>query len=90
MKEIWYRADASYTPINYGGGTDEYFCIKVEDETDAEQMKAADEAAIRLAKEWASEGKDFSDVGHVDMDLTEVTEVDGDEECFPEKRLVWW
>ena len=44
MKEVWYRAFADYTPINYGGGTDEFFCIKVEDENDAAQMKAAFEA----------------------------------------------
>lgn len=90
MKEIWYRADAEYTPVNYCGGTDEYFCIKVEDETDAEQMKAADEEAVRRAKQWASEGEDFSDVGHVDMDLVQVVEVDADKECFPEKREVWY
>jgi hypothetical protein len=90
MKEVWYRADYDYTPINYGGGTDEFFCIKVEDENDAAQMKAADEEAIKLAKEWAAQGDDYADVGHVDMDLVEVTEVDGNEECFPEIRSVWW
>ena len=78
MKEVWYRAFAEYTPTNYGGGTDEFFCINVEDENDAAQMKAADEEAIKLAKEWA------------DMDLVEVTEVDGNKECFPEVRTVWW
>ena len=90
MKEVWYRAFAEYTPTNYGGGTDEFFCINVEDENDAAQMKAADEEAIKLAKEWAAQGEDFSDVGHVDMDLVEVTEVDGNKECFPEVRTVWW
>lgn len=90
MKEVWYRAFADYTPTNYGCGTDEFFCINVEDENDAAQMKAADEEAIKLAKEWAAQGDDFSDVGHVDMDLVEVTEVDGNEECFPEIRSVWW
>lgn len=89
MKEVWYRAFADYTPANYGGGTDEFFCIKVEDENDAAQMKAADEKAIKLAKEWAAQGHDFADVGHVDMDLVQVTEVDGNEECFPEVRTIW-
>lgn len=90
MKEVWYRAFADYTPTNYGGGTDEFFCIKVEDENDAAQMKAADEKAIKLAKEWAAQGCDFSDAGHVDMELVQVTEVDGDKECFPEVRTIWW
>jgi len=90
MKEVWYRAFAFYTPTNYGGGTDEFFCIVVEDENDAAQMKAADEEAIKLAKAWAAQGDDFADVGHVDMYLVEVTEVDGNEECFPEIRSVWW
>lgn len=90
MKEIWYRADADYTPVNYCGGTDEFFCVKVEDENDTEQMKAADEEAINLAKEWAAAGDDFADVGHVSMDLIQVVEVDGDKECFPEVRTIWW
>ena len=90
MKEVWYRADYDYTPTNYGGGTNEYFCVCVNDETDAAQMKAADEEAIRRAKEWANEGEDFSDVGHVSFDLVEVVEVDGDKLCFPEVRTIWW
>ena len=87
MKEIWYRADADYTTTS--DGTDEYFCIKVEDPTNEEQMQAADEQAISLAKEWAAAGKEFSDVGHVGMVLVQVMEVDGNEECFPEIRSVW-
>ena len=90
MKEVWYKAIAYYTIDGQSDGMDEYFCINVEDANNAEQMKAADEEAIRRAKEWAAQGEDFADVGHVDMDLVEVTEVDGDKECFPEVRTIWW
>lgn len=90
MKELWYRAIADYTIDGQSNGTDEYFCINVEDANNAEQMKAADDEAIRLAKEWADEGKDFSDAGHVALDLVEVCEVDGEQECFPEIRQVWY
>ena len=87
MKEVWYRADFNYVPENYGGGTDEYHCFMLDDSTTMEEL---DKKAIEWAKEWANEGEDFSDVGHVDMDLVQVTEVDGDKECFPEVRTVWW
>ena len=90
MKEVWYRAIAYYTVDGQSNGTDESFCVNVGDENDAAQMKAADEEAIRMAKEWAAQGDDFPDVGHVALDLVEVTEVDGDKECFPEVRTVWW
>lgn len=90
MKEIWYRAFGNYTPENYCGGTDEYFCVKVEEPITEEKMKAADDEAIRQAKEWAANGDDFQDVGHVGIDLVSVDEVDGTQECFPEIRGVWW
>ena len=90
MKEIWYRADFDYVPENYGGGTDEYHCIMVEEPITEEKMKEADEKAIAWAKDYAKDGEDFADVGHVEMDLVQVTEVDGDHECFPEIRTVWW
>lgn len=90
MKEVWYKAVAYYTIGGSSDGMDEFFCINVEDANDAEQMKAADEEAIKLAKEWAAAGTDFQDAGHVALDLLEVTEVDGDNECFPEVRTVWW
>lgn len=90
MKEVWYKATALYIINGQGHGIDEYFYINVEDANNAEQMKAADEEAIRRAKEWANKGEDFSDVGHVSFDLIEVTEVDGDKLCFPEVRTIWW
>ena len=90
MKELWYKAYAYYKVDGRENGMDEYFCINVEDANNAEQMKAADEEAIRMAKEWADEGEDFSDIGHVALDLVEVCEVDGDKECFPEIRQVWY
>jgi hypothetical protein len=90
MKQVWYRADYDYTPINYGGGTDEYFCVEVNDETDSQQMKKADEEAIKMAKDYAADGLTFKDVGHVGLNLIEVCEVDGEQEAFPEIRTIWW
>lgn len=87
--EIWYRAFGNYTPENYGGGTDEFFCIVVDEPITEQKRKETDNEAIRRAKEWAKDGDDFADVGHVDIDLISVDEVDGEQECFPEIRSVW-
>ena len=88
MKEIWYRADFDY--VGLGDSTDEYHCIKVEEPVTEQKMKEADEKAIAWAKDYAKDGADFSDEGHVELDLVQVTEVDGDKECFPEIRTVWY
>ena len=85
-KEVWYRADFDFVPVNYGGGTDDYMCQFLDDNT---TMKELDEKAIEWAKQRASEGEDFDDVGHVEMELVQVMEVDGEQECFPEIRTVW-
>lgn len=90
MKEIWYRADFDFVPENYGGGTDEYHCIMVELPLDEEKMKKADQEAVAWAKDYAGDGEDFSDVGHVEMELVQLVEVDGESECFPELRTVWY
>ena len=90
MEIVWYRADYDYTPINYGGGTHEYFYVKVDNKTDAEQMKKADKEAVEMAKDYAADGRTFEDVGHLGLELIEVCEVDGEKECFPEIRSVWW
>lgn len=86
-KEIWYRADFNYVPENYGGGFQDYMCQFLEDGTTMEKL---DEKAIEWGKQRASEGEDFSDIGHVKMELVQVVEVDGEKECFPELRAVWW
>lgn len=85
-KEIWYRADFDYVPVNYGGGTDDYHCFILDDSTTMEEL---DKEAVEWAKEVAKDGHYFCDVGHVDMELIQVVEVDGEEECFPEIRYVW-
>lgn len=87
VKEIWYRADFNYVPENYGGGTDDYMCQYLDENTTIEELDAK---AIEWAKQRASEGDDFSAVGHVNMELVQVMEVDGEQECFPEIRPVWW
>lgn len=79
-----YRACAYYKVDGLEDGMDEYFCIKRDDE------READNEAIRRAKEWASNGVDFQDIWQVSLDLVEVSEVDGEQECFPEIRQVWY
>ena len=86
-KEIWYRADFVYVPENYNGGTDDYMFQFLDENITMEELDAN---AIEWAKQRASEGQDFTDVGHVEMELIQVMEVDGEQECFPEIRCVWW
>ena len=86
-KEIWYRADFDYVPENYGGGTQEYLCLTLDSTTTMEEL---DQEAIDWAKNLAEQGANFSDVGHVDMELVQLCEVDGTKECFPEIRTVWY
>ena len=48
-----------------------------------------DEKAIACAKELANFGADYCDVGHVDLELLSVTEVDPDME-YEGIRDVWY
>ena len=68
MKEFWYHA---YFDIvgSENEMTDDYTCIK------AETMEQADKEAIEWAKEREVEGEDYSDAGHVELSLVEVSEV---------------
>ena len=86
-RDVWYRADFDYIPENYGGGTTDYLCQYLDESTTIEEL---DDKAIEWAKQRASEGEDFSNIGHVRMELVQVMEVDGEKECFPDVRAVWW
>ncbi len=88
MKEIWYRADFDLVGLN--DMTDEYHCIMIELPITAKKMRKADKEAIKWAKDYAKDGEEFSDVGHVKLDLVELHEVDSTRECFPETRCVWY
>lgn len=85
-REIWYRADFDYVPVNYGGGYSDYIYF-YDDDCNKDEV---DKQAIEWAKQRASEGYEFSGVGHVEMELVQVFEVNGEEECFPEIRQIWW
>ena len=50
----------------------------------------SDENVIESAKEFALNGVDYADVGHCDLSLVQVVEVDDSQECFPEKRIIWY
>ena len=47
----------------------------------------SDEDAIRIAKELAENGIDYEDVGHIDLELLSVTEIDI--ETGDDLRTVW-
>ena len=85
--KIWYRAD--FDLVGIGDMTDEYHCITVEGPVTDEKMAQADAEAIEWAKDYAKEGKDFADAGHVELELVELHEVDWSKECFPNVRCVW-
>ena len=38
----------------------------------------------------ASEGIDYADSGHQDLELVQVVEVDDKSEYFSEKRVIWY
>ena len=50
----------------------------------------SDEAAMSEANELAARGHDFVDVGHVDIELVSVSEVDSEQETFPEIRTIYY
>lgn len=50
---------------------------------------ADDKSAIAKAMQMASEGIDYADSGHQDLELVQVVEVDDTSEYFTEKRVIW-
>lgn len=71
----WYRAD---------------FTAKNRDIESEYYMAESDEEAIDRGEELASNGVDFADIGHVDIELTYIAEVDDTQETWPEKRTVYY
>ena len=51
---------------------------------------ADDKEAIEKAMQMASEGIDYADSGHQDLELVWVVEVDDQSEYFSEKRVIWY
>ena len=49
----------------------------------------SDEQAIETAKILASEGQDYSDIGHVDLDLISVCRVDPEKE-WEDIETIWF
>lgn len=50
---------------------------------------ADDKEAIATAMQMASEGIDYADSGHCDLELVQVVECDDKSEYFSEKRVIW-
>ena len=79
MEERWYYASYSATDKN----GEEIF-------PDGDYFVADnDEQAIKKAKEMASAGQDFSEIGHVELELTCVERVDPDNE-WAEIETIWY
>jgi hypothetical protein len=49
----------------------------------------SDDEVIDIAHDYAMSGIDFSDIGHCELYLVQIMEVDDTDECFPETRIVW-
>lgn len=49
-----------------------------------------DETAIKEAFEQAKLGIDYADVGHRDLDIVQIVEVDDESEFYNDKRVIWY
>ena len=75
----WYRAD--FTAKGLFNDTD------IESEYYTEE---SDTEAIDRGKDLAKHGADFVDIGHVEIELTYIAEVDDTKETFPEVRTIYY
>ena len=73
----WYRADFTVK--------DGKTCIESE-----YYMADDDFKAMVIAREFVRKGVDFTDIGHVEIELTYIAEVDETQETWPEKRTVYY
>ena len=51
---------------------------------------ADDMAAIEEAMQMAKKGIDYADIGHCDLELCQVVEVDDNSEFFDDLRVIWY
>ena len=51
---------------------------------------ADDESAIKESFELAKQGIDYSDIGHCDLNIVQIVEVDDESECYNDKRVIWY
>lgn len=49
-----------------------------------------DEDAIKESKELAEQGVDYADVGHCNLEIIQIVEVDSDSEFYNDKRVIWY
>ena len=49
-----------------------------------------DETAIKDAFEQAKLGIDYADVGHCDLEIIQIVEVDDESEFYNDKRVIWY
>lgn len=81
-EEKWYCS--SYNAIDEEGD------VLIDVCPDCDYFSAdSDEAAIEQAKELAANGSDYSDIGHVDLEVIQVCRVDPNKE-WDEVETVWF
>lgn len=51
---------------------------------------ADDETAIKEAFEQAKLGIDYADVGHCNLEIIQIVEVDDESEFYNDKRVIWY
>ena len=82
MEKNWYYC--SYNALDKEGNVDKDVCV------DGEYFSAEnDDAAVEYAKELASIGAEYVDIGHVDLELVSVCRVDPDNE-YEEVETIWF
>lgn len=82
MEERWYCA--SFDAVDSEGNVD--MNISVDNYFFSAEN---DNAAIDYAKEYASYGEDYSDIGHVDLELVAITRVDPNNE-WEDVETIWF
>jgi len=78
----WYYA--SFDAVNENGEVDNDICVD-----GTYFYEESDDAAVAYAKELAEMGEDYGDIGHVDLELVSVCEVDSNNE-WDDIRTIWF
>ena len=80
MEKKLYRIDYNECEVNdfwFTPDSDYIWCL-------------TDEDAIKESKELAEQGVDYADVGHCDLEIIQIVEVDDESEFYNDKRVIWY
>lgn len=79
METKWYRADFDVVKDK-----------KVINQVDEYYQAECDNDAIDAAHETAAYGIDYADIGHCNLELVQIVEVNESTECLDEIRVVYY